>query len=231
MTEQSYPGNVGPLQLADKVENAWRWNNVKSNGAFINSLSMDEQAAIVAALRGLAQAKHASPQEVQEACAQVADREAETRKREEANHRDSPKDAYIVGREVATARRIATSIRALIPRAQSESKLTTADERWCAANGISYDDPTMQRAKSRLPSGEDLSGWAQLTRTYNRHHDPHLEKLATWLDGFAQTVSSVPSTSRATCNDRGTIGGFVSADSGYQDDPCPDCAATDRSDK
>jgi hypothetical protein len=26
-----------------------------------------------------------------------------------------------------------------------------------------------------------------------------------------------------TCNGNGMIGGFVSADSGYQDDPCPDC--------
>jgi hypothetical protein len=27
-----------------------------------------------------------------------------------------------------------------------------------------------------------------------------------------------------TCDGRGLIGGFVSADSGYQDDPCPDCS-------
>lgn len=26
-----------------------------------------------------------------------------------------------------------------------------------------------------------------------------------------------------TCHGRGVIGGFVSAESGYQDDPCPDC--------
>ncbi len=33
--------------------------------------------------------------------------------------------------------------------AQAEPKPLTADERWCAANGISYDDPTMQRAELR----------------------------------------------------------------------------------
>lgn len=33
-----------------------------------------------------------------------------------------------------------------------------------------------------------------------------------------------PSPKCATCNDNGVIGGFVGADSGYQDDPCPDCA-------
>lgn len=28
----------------------------------------------------------------------------------------------------------------------------------------------------------------------------------------------------SACNGRGLVGGFVNADSGYQDDPCPDCA-------
>lgn len=42
------------------------------------------------------------------------------------------------------------------------------------------------------------------------------------LDGY-----SISSTNRCTtCNGRGIIGGFVSADSGYQDEPCPDCSLT-----
>jgi len=32
------------------------------------------------------------------------------------------------------------------------------------------------------------------------------------------------STVCATCNGRGVVGGFVSATSGYQNDPCPDCS-------
>lgn len=40
----------------------------------------------------------------------------------------------------------------------------------------------------------------------------------------SEVMSSVSSTNRCTtCNGRGVVGGFVSADSGYQDDPCPDC--------
>lgn len=37
--------------LADKVEKAWRWNHVTSNGRFVESLSVDEQNEICAALR------------------------------------------------------------------------------------------------------------------------------------------------------------------------------------
>jgi hypothetical protein len=33
-------------------------------------------------------------------------------------------------------------------------------------------------------------------------------------------------TKCGTCNDRGEVGGFLNADSGYQTDPCPDCSGT-----
>lgn len=41
---------------------------------------------------------------------------------------------------------------------------------------------------------------------------------------MARAALAQPSQKCATCNDSGVIGGFVGADSGYQDDPCPDCA-------
>ncbi|MBB1606495.1 MULTISPECIES: hypothetical protein [unclassified Pseudomonas] len=41
---------------------------------------------------------------------------------------------------------------------------------------------------------------------------------------MARAALAQPSPKCATCNDNGVIGGFVGADSGYQDDPCPDCA-------
>jgi hypothetical protein len=37
--------------LANKIEEAWRWESRKSNGAFVQSLSTDEQSLIVTALR------------------------------------------------------------------------------------------------------------------------------------------------------------------------------------
>lgn len=40
------------------------------------------------------------------------------------------------------------------------------------------------------------------------------------------TITYIPTRQSVceTCCGRGVVGGFVSADSGYQDDPCPDCS-------
>jgi len=54
--------------------------------------------------------------------------------------------------------------------------------------------------------------------------------VALWEDQAmtdAKAIANTPAVCQ-TCSGKHVVGGFVSADSGYQTDPCPDCAGGER---
>jgi hypothetical protein len=51
-----------------------------------------------------------------------------------------------------------------------------------------------------------------------------MSEITLAVGASAEPRSTLSSTHCTTCNGRGLVGGFVSAESGYQDDQCPDCS-------
>ncbi|WP_057382340.1 hypothetical protein [Pseudomonas aeruginosa] len=77
---------------------------------------------------------------------------------------------------------------------------------------------------------ERVIGWRERILAAYPNSDPGFWPDALLVEHMAAEIADLraalaqPSPKCTTCNDSGVIGGFVGADSGYQDDPCPDCA-------
>ena len=86
------------------------------------------------------------------------------------------------------------------------------------AEGAQDDRPEFERQFN-------MTGW-HIDESYRSGSSYKYQEQRMAFDAWkiARSALAQPSPKCATCNDNGVIGGFVGADSGYQDDPCPDCA-------